>query len=946
MVALLTFIHYNSFIRYMEENDLKTKEYGIPLEGFAEFSRKVASEGAVLLKNDGQVLPLKDKECISIFGRTQINYYRSGTGSGGSVNVAYTTNLLDGLRQKDNIKVNEELAQIYEKWLIENPFDNGGGGWAAEPWRQKEMPLTDECVARAREVSEKAIVVIGRTAGEDQDNADTKGSYQLEDEEMQMLLSVTDQFEQVIVLLNVSNIIDMNWSNDDRFAGRIKGIIYAWQGGMEGGNAIADVLVGEVPPSGKLTDTIAYSIDDYPSTKNYGDLYKNYYEEDIYVGYRYFETFCPDKVMYEFGFGLSYTNFSIDTKEVKTVELNDSKFIEATVSVTNTGSLYAGKEVVQVYYSAPQGKLGKPSKVLAAFAKTKLLNPGETEIVTISFPVNDMASYDDGGYTGFVSAYVLEEGAYNIYIGNSVKNSKNVTVDGNNSYIVNNTYVVKQLEEALAPVADYKRIIPGNAKTDGTYEIAYQEVPRRKVDLRARINNSLPEDIVQTGDLGYKLRDVYDKKVTMETFIGQLSDEDLAAIVRGEGMNSPWVTPGTASAFGGVSDGLLKYGIPIACTSDGPSGIRMDSGHKATQVPIGTLLAATWDTALVEELYVMEGKELLSNDIDMLLGPGLNIRRSPLNGRNFEYFSEDPFVTGVFAKACTNGIIKGGSNATLKHFACNNQEKSRSNVDAIVSERALREIYLKGFEIAVKGGATGVMTSYNPINGHWAASNYDLNTTILRKEWGFKGIVMTDWWAKMNDTVIGGEAESKFTSFMVQAQNDVYMVISNYGAEINANDDNTIASLENKTLTRGELQRCAINICNFIMEAPVFGRNQVLTEAVVQLKGDTFITAETVNNTGDKIQPYFDKPVYLKVDKAGTYRIFVSVMSPESNLAQTAANISLNGQFAVTVQTNGTEGKWVRQKLVKAELESGMYKIELETVKTGIQIEWIEFREV
>lgn len=932
----------------MEEDYLKTKEYGIPLEGFAEFSRKVASDGAVLIKNEGQVLPLKDKECVSIFGRTQINYYRSGTGSGGSVHVAYTTNLLDGLRQKENITVNEELAKIYENWLIENPFDNGGGGWAAEPWRQKEMPLTKECVSKAREVSDKAIVVIGRTAGEDQDNADAKGSYQLEDEEVDMLLAVAKQFEQVIVVLNVSNIIDMNWVNDDRFEGNLKGVLYAWHGGMEGGNAIADVLVGAVTPSGKLTDTIADSIHDYPSTKNYGDLYKNYYEEDIYVGYRYFETFRPDKVKYEFGYGLSYTTFHMETKSVVTTLHNGMKSIEATVSVTNTGGLYAGKEVVQIYYSAPQGKLGKPARVLVAFAKTKLLIPGEEQVLTLSFAVNNMASYDDGGYTGFSSAYVLEEGTYRIFIGNSVKNAMPAAVDEKEGYVVDKTLVVLQLEEAMAPVEDYKRLIPGNQNPDGSFEETYRDVPKRKVDLRERIKNNLPKDIVYSGDLGYKLRDVYNKTVSMDAFIGQLSEEELAEIVRGEGMNSPWVTPGTASCFGGVSDGLLKYGIPIACTSDGPSGIRMDSGHKATQVPIGTLLAATWDDALVEELYVMEGKELLSNDIDMLLGPGMNIRRSPLNGRNFEYFSEDPLITGAFAKACTNGIIKGGSNATLKHFACNNQEKSRSYVDAIVSERALREIYLKGFEIAVKGGATGVMTSYNPINGHWAASNYDLNTTILRKEWGFKGIVMTDWWAKMNDTVVGGEAESKFTSFMVQAQNDLYMVISNYGSEINANNDNTIPSLENKTLTRGELQRCAINICNFIMEAPVFGRNQVLTETVVQINAESTNLTEDENytNTNEKIQSDFTKPIYLKVDKAGVYRIFVSVMSPESDLAQTAANLSLNGQFAVTIQTNGTDGKWIRQKLVKVELTSGIYKLELETVKSGMQIEWIEFREV
>jgi beta-glucosidase len=924
-----------------------TKEYGIPLPGFAEFCRKVAADGAVLLRNEEEVLPLKNKECVSVFGRTAFDYYRSGTGSGGSVNVEYTTNLISGLRRKDNLYLNEELVKIYEEWLKSHPFDNGGGGWASEPWRQKEMPLSDECVKKAREVSEKAVVVIGRTAGEDQDNAAAEGSYLLAEEEVSMLLMVTKYFEQVIVVLNVSNIIDMKWANDSKFQGRIKSILYAWHGGMEGGNAIADVLAGDVTPNGKLTDTIAYSIEDYPSTKNYGNLYRNFYEEDIYVGYRYFETFKPEKVMYEFGFGLSYTTFDIKVLDTKVVVKDNDNYIESKVCVTNTGSLYSGKEVVQVYYSAPQGKLGKPAKVLIAFKKTKLLNPGESETLTIDFSVKDMASYDDGGSTGFPSSYVLEEGEYKIYIGNSVRNAKQVPVDGKPSYKIAKTQVVKQLEQALAPTQQFKRLKPLQ-KEDGTFLETYEDVPLSKVSLEARIRENLPKEIKQTGNLGYKLKDVYENKVTMETFIGQLSDEDLAAIVRGEGMNSPWVTPGTASAFGGVSDALIKFGIPIACTADGPSGIRMDSGHKATQVPIGTLLAATWDVDLVEKLYVFEGKELLSNDIDMLLGPGMNIRRNPLNGRNFEYFSEDPLITGAFASAVVKGIKKGGSNATLKHFACNNQEKSRFFVDAVVSERALREIYLKGFEIAVKAGAKGIMTSYNPVNGHWSASNYDLNTTILRKEWGFEGIVMTDWWAKMNDPITGGEGDRRYTKGMVQAQNDLYMVVSNYGAEINANEDNTIESLKNGTLTRGELQRCAMNICRFLMEAPVFHRNQVLTENIIPIKPDNTlaISSETTYKAGDEIKIELDKPACLQVEKSGIYRIFVSVSSPESSLAQTAVNLFMNGKFAVTIQTNGTEGKWIKRKLAKVALEKGLYKLNLEMVKSGIQIGWISFKEV
>ncbi|WP_256758385.1 glycoside hydrolase family 3 C-terminal domain-containing protein [Cohnella sp. WQ 127256] len=928
---------------------MSTQHLGVPLEGFAEFSRTVAAEGAVLLKNDRQVLPLRDGENVSIFGRTQVNYYRSGTGSGGSVHVAYTTNLLDGLRSKKNITVNEELAAVYEKWIEQNPFDNGGGGWAAEPWHQKEMPLTAELVSGARSQSSKAIIVIGRTAGEDQDNADAPGSYQLTAEEKAMLKQVTAYFEQTIVVLNVSNIIDMSWMNDDSYVHPIPCAIYSWQGGMEGGNAIADVLAGEVTPSGKLTDTVAYSIDDYPSTRNYGNEFKNFYQEDIYVGYRYFETFCPDKVQYEFGYGLSYTTFKLEPEEAKLTTKEGEQYIEIGVTVTNTGSTYAGKEVVQVYYEAPQGKLGQPAKALAAFGKTKVLQAGESQRLTVSFPVHTMSSYDDAGVTGHPSAYVLEAGTYRLYVGTSVKNLVEIDAQGQNGYVVEALQVVEQLQEAMAPIESFTRMQPGDRKEDGSYELIFVEVPKRSISLAERIENNLPATLTQTGDQGLKLRDVFDQKVSMEAFIAQLSDQDLAAIVRGEGMSSPLVTPGTASAFGGVSDSLFKLGIPVACTADGPSGIRMDSGQKATQVAIGTLLAATWNADLVEELYVMEGQELLSNNVDTLLGPGLNIRRSPLNGRNFEYFSEDPLISGVFAAACTRGIMKGGSNATLKHFACNNQEKHRSKVDAIVSERALREIYLKGFEIAVKqGGANSIMTSYNPINGHWAASHYDMNTTVLRGEWGFKGIVMTDWWAIMNDVVHGGAADRKYTNWMVRAQNDLYMVVPNYGAEINGWEDNTMESLENGSLTRGELQRSAMNICEFIMQAPVFSREQVIEETVEAFKANPSLTAEQVQSLSDQVQVKLAAAgsTIIKVDQAGQYRIIVHIMSPEPELAQSACNVTLNDQLMTTIQTNGTEGKWIKQKLVKVELEAGLYELELNFIKPGLQIDWIEFKQV
>lgn len=928
---------------------MSVKAVGAPLAGFAQFSREVAAEGAVLIKNDGHVLPLTSEDNVAIFGRAQINYYRSGTGSGGSVHVTHTTNLLGGLRAKSQLTINEQLASVYENWIIENPFDNGGGGWAAEPWHQKEMLLSDELVAEARKVSNKAVVVIGRTAGEDQDNADAEGSYQLTADEKAMLQSVTNHFDQVVVVLNVSNIIDMSWVNDASYVNPIASVIYSWHGGMEGGNAIADVLAGDVTPSGKLTDTIAYSIQDYPSTSNFGDPVETIYAEDVYVGYRYFETFCPEKVQYEFGYGISYTTFDIVTEDATLVSINGADHIQVKATVTNSGDKYAGKEVVQVYYGAPQGKLGQPVKALGGFGKTSKLAPGESEVVTVTFPVNRMASYDDAGVTKYPSAYVLEEGTYVFYAGNSVKNASLIGFQGKEGYVVDEIVLVEQLTEAMAPTTAFKRMKPGAKKADGTYELTYEAAPKRKSSLAERIEANLPQTYEYTGNKGYTLQDVKQNKVSMETFIAQLSDEDLATIVRGEGMGSPLVTPGTASAFGGVSDNLIGFGIPATCTADGPSGIRMDTGEKATQVSIGTLLAATWDLDLVEKLYVMEGQELLGYQIDTLLGPGLNIRRSPLNGRNFEYFSEDPIVTGAFATACTKGIIEGGSFATLKHFACNNQEQYRTKVNAVVSERALREIYLKGFEMAVKdGGANSIMTSYNAINGHWSASNYDLNTTILRGEWGYSGIVMTDWWAVMNDVVNGGPSDARFTNFMVRAQNDLYMVVNNYGAEINSHNDNTAESLANGTLTRGELQRSAMNICRFIMNAPVFARDIKVDNNVQKITASASISADNAQNISEnaQVKPVAEGTVVMNVQEAGQYRIIVHIMSPHTNVAQSANNLILNGTLVTTIQTNGTDGKWIRQRLVKIELEAGLYEVKVASIKPGLEIDWIEFKKI
>lgn len=913
------------------------KEYmGVPLEGFGEVVRKAAAEGMVLLKNENHMLPVTENDRVALFGRCQINYYKSGTGSGGAVNTAYTTNLVDGFREYKNITLNEELLQVYKAWIEENPFDNAGGAWASEPWFQKEMPVSLELAKKARETSNKALVVIGRTAGEDKDYEAVEGSYFLTQEEKKLLETVAEVFEDTAVILNVSNIIDMSWLESLEHKDHIRSVLYTWQGGVEAGRASADVLTGAVTPSGKLPDTIAYDIKDYPSTENFGNKEKNFYKEDIYVGYRYFETFAPEKVQFPFGFGLSYTDFDLNVQQAEIQGTGKDAKMILKVSVTNVGTQYFGKEVVQVYYEAPQGKLGKPVRELGCFAKTELLAPGQEQILQLELPVNSMASYDDSGVTGHKSCYVLEAGCYKFYVGTDVRNAQKIYLEETEDFELPECVVTEELQEALAPTEYFERIRPGEKGEQGVYTLLREEVPLQTISLEKRIQENLPKTMEITGNKGISFQDVKNKKAELEQFVAQLTKEELAMIVRGEGMCSSLVTPGTASAFGGTAPSLYGYGIPVACTADGPSGIRMDSGLKATQMPIGTMLAASWNLPMVEELYEWEGRELLRNEIDTLLGPGINLHRNPLNGRNFEYFSEDPYLTGKFGSAVVKGIQKSGADATVKHFACNNQELARSIADSIVSERAVREMYLKGFEMTVKEGhACSIMTSYNPLNGHWSASNYDLCTTILRGEWGYTGIVMTDWWAKMNDPVKGGEARMNNTAAMVRAQNDLYMVVPNGGSQENEYEDNTLEALENGTLTIGELQRCAMNICRFILHAPVSER-KLKTLEEMQAENDNFAFAPI------KLYPQKEETMTMQIEHSGRYKFLVKTRSPLSSLAQSSSNLLLNGQPILTIQSNGTENEWVILKLNNIQLEAGTYQAELTPVKPGLEVEWIE----
>ena len=802
---------------------------------------------------------------------------------------------------------------IYEDWIKENPYDEGQG-WGRVPWCQKEMDVTEEMLDCARR-DDVSLVVIGRTAGEDQDNNAKAGSYCLTETEEDMIRRVCEVSERTVVVLNVGNIIDMSWVEKYR----PQAVLYVWQGGQEGGNGVADVLTGKVCACGKLTDTIAADIKDYPSTENFGDPFKNYYKEDIYVGYRYFETFAKDKVLYPFGYGLSYTTFETKAEILK----NTGDEITVSATVANTGEV-KGKEVVQVYVKVPQGKLGNPARKLIGFAKTKELESGEQEEVCIAIPKYDMASYDDSGVTGHKSCYVLEEGTYEIFVGSDVRSAVYV------GCYEEELRVIEELEEAYAPVEKFQRM-KAVLLPDGTYQAVTEDVPVRTIDPQERRANEMPETYVYTGDKGYKLVDVLDKKVSMEEFVAQISEEDLIAIFRGEGMCSPKVTAGTAAAFGGVTDGLTALGIPVGCCSDGPSGIRMDCGTKAFSLPNGTSLGCTFNVELVGALYEMTGKELRLNKIDSLLGPGMNIHRNPLNGRNFEYISEDPILTGRICAAQVKAMAKSGIGSTIKHFCGNNQEVGRSTSDSVISERALREIYLKGFEIAVKeGDARSVMTTYGSVNGLWTAGSYDLCTTILRKEWGFDGIVMTDWWAKSNYE--GHQAEVPVKAPMVAAQNDIYMVVSD--AKSNPENDDVEEMLHAGKITLGELQRNAANILGFLLKSPsiLLWTDRICEEELeaMNTKEDDDVDARSLVNIesdpktqeivieGTMLHPAKGNADVLAVtnDFEGDFTMKFVLKSDLGELAQLPISVFLDNIHKMTVSVQGTNGKWVEESRI------------------------------
>lgn len=772
-----------------------------PAEGIGDACRRAAAESAVLLKNDGNVLPVGKDETISVFGRVQYDTFFVGYGSGGDVNAHYTVSIADGLKANDNIKINEKLDAVYANWRKANPVDNGF--WGHWPMCHDEMPLTEATVKEASENSTTAFVVIGRAAGEDRENTLEKGSYYLTDEEEKMIALVTRFFKKTCVILNIGGIFDMSWTEKYN----VPCVLICWQGGMETGNAVADVVTGAVSPSGKLPDTIARNYSDYPSADNFGGKKLNKYVEDIFVGYRYFETFCPEKVLFPFGFGLSYTTFEYDN--IKYDENGDS--LSVTLNVKNTGNAN-GKETVQAYCAFGGVKLANPAMRLVAFAKTKELKPGEAQTVRLDFSAYALASYDDNGITGHKSAYVLEQGDYDIRIGTDVRHTQSAGIHRQKEL-----RVYEQLSEVSAVAYENRFMRLRPLFSNGKASVTFEPSPTRTVDLKEKILDNLPPRIEPT-DKKITLNDVLNGTATLEELVGTLSNEELEAITRGAYiMNSPLGAKGNASVFCGVLESLREKGIPPVTCTDGPSGIRLS--ESSALLPNGTALASTWNGELVSEVYALLGKEMLARGSDVLLAPGMNIHRNPLCGRNFEYFSEDPLVAGMSAAAVVKGLQSTGVSACPKHFSCNNQETRRTVNDSVVCERALREIYLKGFEICVKTAhPKTIMTSYNKINGVWGHYNYELVTSILRGEWGFDGVVMTDWW--MQSSASPEFPAMRDQAYRVRAGVDVLMP---GGARVGkkAPDGTLLATLgKEEGITIGEIRQAALHVIRFATKLP------------------------------------------------------------------------------------------------------------------------------
>lgn len=813
-----------------------TKPQAYELE-HRELARRAAAEGMVLLKNEEKVLPLKTGSKVALFGAGAARTIKGGTGSG-DVNERESVSIYQGLvnagYQITNAAWIEEYEKIYMSARIawRDDINRRTAGdemqffniYSATPFYLPAGPKAEDSEA------DTAIYILSRIAGEGSDRLNEPGDYLLTEEEKTMLRDICAYYEKVIVAVNTGGLVDLSFLDE---YSNIYALIQIVQPGMEGGNAFADIISGQVTPSGKLADTWAFRYEDYPNAEtfshNNGNVNEEYYEEGIYVGYRYFDSFDMP-VRYGFGYGMSYTDFQVETEEI---HISGAEKPEAVVSVkvTNTGAVYSGKEVVQVYLSAPEGKLEKEFRRLCAFAKTRELAPGESQRLQLAIPVDQMASYDpeDG-------AWIMEEGYFGIWVGTSLPDSElKAMLQVKETKILVCVENICPLQKELhgLTLASEKRmeryekwVNEGKAQGLPVLEIDLSDVRTEVVDYSEIPENSDHEAVKIVNQLD------------MEQLI-QLATGDPA---KGQGSNLGSAGISVPGSAGETSSCAEELGISSIVLADGPAGLRLNQSYYVkdgkivplpfevsfergffapdvkcdgekyyqycTAIPVGTLLAQTWDVELIRKIGEMIGDEMRRFHVTLWLAPGMNIHRNPLCGRNFEYYSEDPFVSGKIAAAMTKGVQSiAGCGTTIKHFACNNQEDNRIGSDSIVSERALREIYLKGFEIAVKESQPlSIMTSYNLINGIHAANNYDICTKAARREWGFEGVIMTDW----TTTEQGSDCTA---AGCMRAGNDLVMPGQF------SDHENIRQEIAEGKLTAEELKACIVRLVNVILRS-------------------------------------------------------------------------------------------------------------------------------
>lgn len=798
-------------------------------------ARRAAAEGIVLMKNEG-VLPLKPGIKAALFGCGAGRTVKGGTGSG-DVNEREVISIYEGLKSAGIQITSQAWIEDYEKIYVrareewkEMIFREAEGRdamdffqiYASHPF---QMPAGAPVSPADVDTQAVGIYVISRIAGEGADRWNRRGDYELSEQEKTDLKVLTECCEDVIVILNAGGSIDLT---EILCFPQVKGLLSIVQPGMEGGHAVADVLTGKVNPSGKLADTWAVHYRDFPNSGNFshnnGNVDREYYEEGIYVGYRYFDTFGV-KPAYAFGHGLSYTTFTISDVVIET----DPYAVRVTAAVKNTGGR-AGKEVLQIYVSCPQKKREREYKKLCGFAKTELLKSGASQQITIRIPAKEFASFDEAK-----GAWVIDDGDYGIWVGAAsdrtvLQGALHVEAEVIYERVSHICPLQEELKE-ISPEADRRYAWEEGWKKEirerGLSVILFAPVPMEKKALPANALDRKAQDLVK-----------------------QLTCDQLIAMVIGE------ISKGQENALGaagimvpgaaGETSGALEelYDVPGISMADGPAGLRLikhydvdtedgtirtagllaalEGGFFAgdtqsektvryyqycTAIPVGTLLAQTWDTDLIEEVGRMVAEEMEEFGVAWWLAPGMNIHRNPLCGRNFEYYSEDPLLAGVIAAAMTRGVQSGcGVGTTVKHFACNNQEDNRMGVDSILSERALREIYLKGFEIAVKSAQPmAIMTSYNKINGVHAANCRDICTVAAREEWDFQGVIMTDWTTTMPQ---GGSESWKCAA----AGND--LIMPGWQGDISNIKD----ALQDGRLEKEELEQCAKRMLKIIFQ--------------------------------------------------------------------------------------------------------------------------------